>query len=722
MLWKREPVLSFIVILLFSAGTYVIQDWRAQDAFDYSTAYSGDLKFRGNYTVDGDRLRGFAQLNDGPVVYATYRIKSAQEKEKLEQMLYKSTLQVKGLFEAPSPSPHRYAFNMESYMGKSGASKILAIESIYSATEDRTIFSKLSSQREKIKRHIRDTFPENLVAEAEALLIGEQEKMTPDEQRIYQTLGITHLFAISGLHVEIVAGLIYFGLIRMRLRKESVVLLMLVALPVYAVIAGGAPSVWRSIGMVEVVLVCRLLRIKLPIAQILLLSFTCYLFWNPYSFYNIGFQLSYGATFAIIFSFSFLSRQTSVVRIGFLITCISQLTLYPLLLFHFYELSLSAFVVNSLFVPLYTLVILPVNFFLFGATLVFQPLADMAFSCYEPLRSFIGSGMEWMAGLPYQMWTPGKPSLGMVLLLMASVFIFYSLAERGFHWSQLLIVLVPAIGLSVAPYMDPELKVSFLDVGQGDSVLIELPYRSAVYLIDSGGLLRFDQEAFRERVRPYEIGRQIVAPYLKGKGITKIDKFILSHADADHAEGAEELFQLFRIDELHLSPGSDDTALMQDLLPYTAEAHIRFPGRGSSWQKRGINFAYIAPNDANYEGNNDSLVLLMEAGEFRVLFTGDLEAEGEEELLKRYGGALSDIAVLKVGHHGSKSSSSETFLTAVSPGLSIFSTGRDNRYGHPNEEVVERFRELELATLNTADSGTIEVALKNGKASVRTMR
>jgi competence protein ComEC len=283
-------------------------------------------------------------------------------------------------------------------------------------------------------------------------------------------------------------------------------------------------------------------------------------------------------------------------------------------------------------------------------------------------------------------------------------------------------MLLPAIGFSLIPYTDSGLKVTFLDVGQGDSALIELPYRKGIYLIDSGGLLRFDKEAFQKRNRTYEIGRQVVAPYLKGRGISEIDAFVLSHADADHAEGAEEILQLFRIRELHLSPGSEKTELIRALLPYTEEAVIRFPGRGSTWQDDGARFTYVAPADAVYEGNNDSLVLLLESGKFSVLFTGDLEADGEEELVDRYGAELKDVSVLKVGHHGSKTSSSELFLNALSPALSIFSAGRDNRYGHPSKEVVGRFEKLELGTLNTAESGTIEITVKGGATSIRTMR
>lgn len=722
MCWKRESLSLVTGIFLFACAVYLVQDLRSQDSFDYSQAYSGNLTFRAGAVIDGDSLRGFASLADGTVVYARYRVSSEEEKDLMESLVDQSIFQVSGVFEAPSPPSHRYSFQMADYLKHNGAASILAVQSIDGVKANNTWVNRLLGRRDALKNHIREHFPESLATEAEALLIGERENMDPEDQRVHQTLGISHLFAISGLHVGIASGLLYVIFIRLHVRKETAILLLLIVLPLYAVIAGGAPSVWRAVSMVSVVLAGRLLGFKFPIASIMLTSMIVFMLWNPYAIYKIGFQLSYGATFGIIYSLKFLAGVQSSVKKGLVITFISQMTLYPLMLFHFYELSLSAFLVNSLFVPLFTLLILPANFLLLFLTALFQPAADFVFYFYEPLRGGVDRFMVWLAGLPFQLWNPGKPELFTVVLLTASVYLFYCAAERKFHLRQLLIILVPAMLFTALPYLDPRLKVTFLDVGQGDSALIELPYRRAVYLIDSGGVLRFDTEAFKEKKRPYEIGRQVVAPYLKGSGISSIDTFIISHPDADHAEGAEEIFRLFSIDELHLTPGSASNALMVHLAPDTAEARVVFPGAGSNWSIGETQFTYLSPSDAEYEGNNDSLVLLMKTGDYRVLFTGDLEAEGEKELLAPYGNELAGLTVLKVGHHGSKTSSSAEFLTALQPGLSIFSTGADNRYGHPSPEVVERFDEMGFDTLNTAENGTIRLLYDKGKLELETMR
>ena len=721
MAWKKESWAAIASICILAGFLFFIQDYRSQDHYDYSQPYSGQLQFSNSAVIDGDSLKGFAEIDGGTRVYARYRFAVEEEKAIIEQLLQTSSFQVAGLFEEADPPSHDYSFDMQAYLERNGVSYILSIGTIKGAVQEKTVLTALYRQREGMKRHIQQHFPESLATEAEALLVGEQENMTVEDQRIYQTLGITHLFAISGLHVAIIAGIVYFVLVRLRIRKESALAVMLVVLPLYAVIAGGAPSVWRSVAMVCAVLLCRLVRVKFPIAQILLGSFIFFVLWNPYMMYNIGFQLSYGATFGIIYSRRFLDGS-SLVRSGFIITFISQLTLYPLLLFHFYEISLSAFVVNSLFVPLYTVVILPINLILLAFTFIFQPMVDVLFYVYEPLRGWIGDVMAGLSGLPYQMWNPGKPKPLMMPILFASVFAFYHVAEKKFRFRQLLILIVPALAFSSLPYFDPALKVTFLDVGQGDSAIIEMPYRKAVYVIDTGGLLRFDTEEFKKRDRPFEIGRQVVVPYLKGNGISSVDLLVLSHSDADHAEGAEELFESLVIDQLHLSPGSAETDIMQELAPYVKEAVVQFPGRGSGWQEGGIHFSYLSPDDADYEGNNDSLVLLLQSGKSRILFTGDLEEAGELDLLRTYGEQLKGLALLKVGHHGSKTSSSQQFLEMLQPQLSIFSTGRNNRYGHPSKEVVERFAELGLPTLNTAEVGTIEFSFRDGQAVLQTKR
>ncbi|MDE4083749.1 DNA internalization-related competence protein ComEC/Rec2 [Planococcus maritimus] len=720
MIYRKEAGSWLAIVFAVSLISFINMDTRLVEGPLLTGDFQEVLVFD-EMTIDGDRLSGFASARSGQIIYASYRIRSAEEQQRLQALGPSAILQVAGKYEEPRKPAHQYAFDMAGYLKRHNASGMLEIETLESAVSGAGLRARLAGQRSELIEHIENSFPQSLAMEAQALLLGDRSGMDAEQARIQRTLGITHLFAISGLHVGIVTGMIYFILLRLRVRKESATVLLLVMLPLYAVFAGAAPSVMRACAMVALVLGARLFGLHVSAVQALSMSFILFLWMDPGLLQDIGFQLSYGASFGIIASLK-LMEGASFLKSGLIVTAVSQLSLYPLLLFHFFEISLSSFFVNAIYVPLFTLVILPANFILLAATFLPFGIDSLLFTVYEPLRSSIERLTSSLARLPHQVWTPGRPSVGWLLLMAASVLMFFVQAERRFRLRLLLILLIPALLLTVKPYIDPRLHVSFIDVGQGDSALIELPYRRAVYLIDAGGVLRFDGETFQQRRRSFEVGRQTVVPYLKGRGIASVDLFILSHPDADHAEGADEVFEELAVERLHITPGSGANALMTELAPSAREARVELPKSGAGWQVGETQFTYLSPEDDLYEGNDDSLVLLMEHQRQRFVFTGDLESEGEAGVIERYGEQLADITVLKVGHHGSKTSSSQAFLEALRPQVSVVSAGIDNRYGHPSPEVTARFGELDLPLVSTAENGTIHMTIGDGRVMVNTSR
>ena len=233
-------------------------------------------------------------------------------------------------------------------------------------------------------------------------------------------------------------------------------------------------------------------------------------------------------------------------------------------------------------------------------------------------------------------------------------------------------------------------------------------------MIDAGGLLRFEQEAWKKRQQPYEVGRQIVVPYLKGRGIQTIDTFILTHADADHVEGAEEVLKEVRVKEVHVTPNSLEKVVMKDFLAELKNTNTVVKERmvGHNWQVGDVSFSYLWPNETEYEGNNDSLVLLLQREQFKALFTGDLEKQGEHALVQQYPEVLQNIDLLKAGHHGSKTSSSEEFVSLVNPRYVIFMAGENNRYMHPHIDVVNRYEQRNIPYSITGYEGTVEIRVQ----------
>lgn len=677
-------------------------------------AFPATLTWTDEYKINGATVRGFMKDEGGRNIYVVYELKSEEEKITFENTpLVGKQFFVKGTLEEPDFPAHQYAFYMGDYLKSKGAIGTVEISHLDFLKTKSSIPQKISIQRFKLKKHIEEHFPTSLVAEAQSLLIGLQENVDRDTTRAYQKLGITHLFAISGLHVAIMSFLFYQSLLRLGVRREFATIALIVLLPVYAILAGGAPSVWRAVSVVVFLLITRV-KWHISINDALAISFICFVLLEPWVIYQIGFQLSYLATISLIYSSRLLTYFKSWWMQSFFITFVSQLIVYPLLLLHFYELSISSFMMNIFFVPLFSFIVLPMNILLLVVSYIPGPMDDILFLIYEPCRVLLGDAIIFLQSIPYQMWTSGKPNFYLILLMYCSVFFaFYLMDIRAKLTKILLILMVPIVIVHFSGKLNNDVKISFINVGQGDCILVELPFRKGVYLIDTGGLLRFEQEEWKKRNEQYEVGRQVVVPYLRGKGIGAIDTLIITHADADHVEGAEEILQEIRVKEIHITPNSYNKEVMNDLLIEANRQNVPIIEQiaGNGWKDGDVTFQYIWPSETQYEGNNDSLVLFMTVGNFTSLFTGDLEEAGELALVKRYP-HLKNIDLLKAGHHGSKTSSSESFVQQLHPTLTIFNAGKDNRYGHPHEEVVERFHSRRLKTLTTGEVGTIEIQLR----------
>ncbi|MEK3981136.1 DNA internalization-related competence protein ComEC/Rec2 [Psychrobacillus sp. FSL K6-2836] len=675
------------------------------------------------YRINGSTLRGFATSEKKDKWYVQLKLESEQHKEAFtEHSLAGLTMNILTEEVSNRPKAHMYAFDMDNYLKSNGSVGQLQISQYELIGKKNDFLTFMAGQRFKMKQHIQDSFPLSLQAEAEALLIGSREQMPTDMQSAYQTLGITHLFAISGLHVALIAWLFYEKMIHLGVRRETANLLLLICLPLYALLAGGAPSVWRSVSVTEIVLISMYFQRKIAVEDAFSLSIIGFIFLTPWIIFQIGFQLSYLAAFSLIYSSILLKSSQSYLFQSFIITAVCQIIVYPILLYHFYEISVSSFLANLIFVPLFSFVILPLNLFFLLLTFILPSLGENLFLIYEPLRNLLDILILKLGAIPYQLWNPMKPQSWMVFLAYISVVLILTSLERkkNVFLSTLFFLFVIVI-IQLAPYMDSSTRITFVNVGQGDCILIEMPFRKQVIMIDTGGLLRFDQEIWKQTDEPYEIGRQVVLPLLKGKGIHTIDTLILTHADADHMEGAEEVVRGVKVKEIHITPGSAEKEVMRDLWQEIEKQRIPIYEKraGDKILSNYFHLQYLYPMDETYEGNNDSLVLSMRNDHFHGLFIGDLEEQGELDLVEHYSLALKQIDVLKVGHHGSKTSSNEQFLALVQPDVAIIQAGFENRYGHPHPEVVERLKELQIPYLQTGTDGTIEVEInKSGGISI----
>ncbi|MCM3761537.1 DNA internalization-related competence protein ComEC/Rec2 [Alkalihalobacillus oceani] len=585
-----------------------------------------------------------------------------------------------------------------------------------------TVRTALQRWRQTQMQTIEETVSPKLAGIMTALLFGERLLLDEEILQAYQQLGVIHLLAISGLHVGLVTAAAFYGLIRFDVTRERAFDLLFCFLPVYMIIAGAAPPVIRASCMTMAVLVCLRFQLRLPPLTAVVAVYMMYLLIKPTALFQLGFQLSFLITFALLVSAPLIERRYAhpIARL-LCITTLSQLMATPLILFHFYEISWISIFVNLFYVPFISFCVLPLVFlgFILSFWLPFD--GNPILVLLEWGVSLAHTGLTELARHRWTMIITGKPSFSFIIVFYG-VLVYGCLAwERGKQgWWRVpacLLVILLAFQM-LTPYLDGRAKVTMLDVGQGDSFLLELPYRKEVYLLDTGGTITYFDEEWRRRRRSFDVGADIVVPELKARGIRQIDRLILSHGHLDHIGGAVALNEALRIKEVLYGSGDMTEHEREILTALQRQAPIRVVRQGESWTVGGNRFAILAPNkqaatDPNV--NERSIVLYAEIEGVSFLFTGDLEEEGERRLLAAY--PSLEVDILKVGHHGSRTSTTEEFVEQLKPSAAFISAGRNNHFGHPHPEVLTRLATHHVGVWQS-NQGAVRLYLKDGQLNV----
>ncbi|HET7658488.1 MAG TPA: DNA internalization-related competence protein ComEC/Rec2, partial [Bacillales bacterium] len=669
-------------------------------------------------SLDGDQLTFQMKLPSGDIGQETIAV-TAYLKDRLEvphanQLRIGMICSLTGKLQQPALPRNFYAFNYRQYLFRSHIHWQLNVAAFQASSchpVSYSAYDRLRHWRGSGISWIESHFPANIRGISEALIFGWRKNVSPDILQAYRNLGIIHLLAVSGLHVGLVVGALLFLLIRIGFTKERSLELLLAVLPIYILMTGASASVSRSGIMAILVLAALRFRRKLhPLdgiswAAIILLTL------NPYLLFQVGFQLSFLVSFTLIASAPALQRRyTSHFAQILAVSVISQLIAMPILLFNFYGFSLFSLPFNLVFIPFISFFVLPLAFIGFFASF-FAPflakpiLALLAFAV-RLAHGFLLAADHHFSG----MLIFGKPSVTLVLLMYGAIFYGLLKWERGSRMRRLALPVIILVGLCIyqlaLPYLSNEGEVTMLDVGQGDSILIRLPHSKGVYLIDTGGTIRFGQQAWQKKKHEFSVGRDVVLQELKARGIRKIDRLILTHGDRDHIGGANALLGQIAIGEIMYGKGKVDKPLPQEILQHAHQLGIQVVrvGRGMSWKSGNAVFTVLNP-DGMETGNDRAVVIAAQIDGIRWLFTGDLEKEGEARILTEYPNLKIDI--LKAGHHGSDTSTTEAWLDALQPKVALISVGKHNLYHQPSPEVINRLRKHQIKVLRTDKRGAI---------------
>lgn len=577
-------------------------------------------------------------------------------------------------------------------------------------------------QVERLREEIRERFlailPDHAYAGIlVALAVGDQRAIPREQWQILTRTGVNHLMSISGLHVTMVSGLIFslvYGLwrrsvltLRIPARKAAAVAGVASALG-YALLAGFAVPAQRTVYMLAAIAVALWLGRSISMTAVLAWALLAVVVVDPWSVLSPGFWLSFGAIAVILLVTAGRIGRTHWLsgwtRVQWAIT----LGLIPLLLAMFQQVSLVSPFANAIAIPLVSLVVVP---FTLLATL---PLLDFMLLPAHWVLSGCMQLMQWMSDVPQGVWSQHAPPPWAVVAGMAGV-CWMLLPGRlgpglptGFPARWLGAVALLPIFLIPPPNPSPgELSLTVLDVGQGLAVVART--QNHTLLFDTGPGFNLDADS----------GNRTIVPFLRGEGVKRVDVMIVTHADMDHSGGALSVLQAVPVDWLVSSLKEDHPIQLAAASAYQCRA-------GESWQWDDVRFEMLHPPEQSYSNsklktNALSCVMKITTSHGSVLLPADIEKRSEYQLVEHVGDGLAST-VLVAPHHGSKTSSTDEFVSRVNPRLVIFTVGYRNRFGHPKNDVVERYQSIGSRVLRSDTDGAVSLRFAKNEVTVETAR
>lgn len=686
-----------------------------------------NIEFMDEIKIDGNRFRAVVKDTvTNEKLLMTYQIPSEQEKNRLQhKVLLKNICRIQGNLKAPSTARNENSFNYQKYLEQKQI--FWELQTVNWKFENcqkgrLNIIDKIKLFRLKGISLIEQNFSKETAPMAAALIFGTRDLLSEEVLTSYQKLGVIHLISISGLHVALLVGLIFYLGIRIGFVRERLTLSLIILLPFYAVLTGGTPSVNRSVIMTILILAVRLnkLPFKLNSLDGLCVSFLLLSWYSPFVICNIGFQLSYIVTFSLLLSYSIVNHYRSTVEKIIVTSYISQVCALPFLLYHFFELPLISIAANLLFIPLYSFVFLPGFILLFLFQFVSVDLFQVISIILTVIMDYCNHIAEWISQLSWTRLILGRPPVYCMFLYTCSIFIAFYSWDKKSHFK--ILMLLPWMVLWIQLFSSsllPNGEVSIIDVGQGDSIFIHLPNDSGNYLIDTGGSILFKEETWKRKKQTFEVGQDVLVPFLKSKGIRKLDLLILSHGDMDHIGASLSLLKEIKVKRILLPSVKTEVSAFEKEIVQFAKEHsitVSYVLEGLSWKVKNNEFFILSPPEG-YQGdkNDGSIVLYAKIGGVSWLFTGDLGKEGEMNMMKKYPNLTVDI--LKVGHHGSKNSTSTEFIEKTHPKYSVISVGEKNGFGHPHSEVLKILEEEGSKILRTDQDGEITYKFRGEKGT-----
>ncbi|WP_414052445.1 DNA internalization-related competence protein ComEC/Rec2 [Macrococcus animalis] len=712
----QKWVFIFITAFFISLYFYSTNDFRRESLpfdFDPNTSGKSDVRFSDDLKIDGNLLMGSFKMKSDNYQFL-YKISNEAEKihlEKLNLSFYYCSAQFSRQHVLPNTNFsgfHYDAFLYHTY--KKGNVKISSIDWQNCQKSNLNIVERIQDYRKNIALLMNqsDILHKGYLI---ALTLGDTSYLNKEEMNILKTLGIYHLYAISGSHVALISVQLYSVMRRLNIPLVLCKSLLFILLPMYLFFTGGQPSVFRSTIFILLILFNPARQTQM--IDLLSLTLIINILYDPFAIFDIGFQLSYIICFSFILILPLYKERSTIFQF-FLINIISQFVTIPILFYHFNNNYFIGIITNIFYIPLFTLIIFPlctlalIMFMLSYKMMWLINLVNFSFMINDVLTA------QFMQMSRFEM-VIGQQHMLLYFLLFAILIYLFSKKNLLRYLGVILLIII-----AIFSAKDNKDIVHFIDVGQGDAFILELGKKTI--MIDTGGKLEFSKP-WEKRQDAQSISDKTTIPFLKHRGISKINTLILTHPDADHFGETENLIKAEMIDRILLDAKAHGSEKYQNVINLAKANGIELidVNQYLNNDKKQLNNYMNVNNKATLEflnvgdtgeENDDSIVVFLKYHQpgRNILFLADLGKEYEDEIINQI---LEPIDIVKIGHHGSKTSTSKALLKR-DPKIGIISAGRKNRYSHPHRETVEALQHEGIKILNTQKDGRISIDLENG--------
>ena len=585
---------------------------------------------------------------------------------------------MEGTFQEPE---EKGTFSYKKYLQRKGIYFIVKTKNIKVIKKNKNIIYDMKS------------FVQNRVASNPYLstfILGDKSFISHDVKSSYQENGISHLFALSGMHITLFINFITH-LIPKKYREEKRNFLITTSfLLLYLLLVGFSPSMVRGILFYIFFSINKIFYFYIKKTNLILLMIGISLLIDPYAFLDVGWEYSYLISISLLFFQDKLSSNHYLLSL-FKVSFFSFFVSVPITAYYFNQINILSIFLNLFYVPFVSLILFPLSLIVF----ILKPLL--------PLFQWFVKGLE-KSSLFFSKISFLKICLKDTTVVIYFLYLFIMILSMMFkkkiyYYLYLLLLFIHML----LPFFNRNTYVKYFNVGQGDSILIHENNKNI--LIDTGGEKSYDDS--------YDLYfNQTLKPFLKKEGVTRINSLIISHGDHDHIGEAIHLVNNFKVEKVILNCGEFND-LEKELINVLDKKKINYYSCIKELNVDKNKLYFLQTKEYDNE-NDNSNVIYTELNGYKFMFMGDASISTEKEILNKYN--LPDIDVLKVGHHGSKTSSSKEFINEINPKYSVISVGKNNKYGHPNKEVLENLKDSKI--YRTDENGSIMFKIKNKKLQI----